>query len=152
MKAECPNPRVETKFTGQCNLCQREGHRARDCPEKPPVLCRNCDGGGKPERMSWSLKEAFETRVSASISWQSRSRTCFLLSHSWISKATVISSLWSATDSATSLPDPVRERSSPKTWQRISPDSRTLVSRSRMARESATTVMASDIPRLLAPR
>lgn len=46
MKSDCPNPRVEREFIGQCNLCQRDGHRAKDCPEKPAVVCRNCNAEG----------------------------------------------------------------------------------------------------------
>ena len=42
-KAECTNERV---FTGTCRVCEKEGHMAKDCPEKPPQVCRNCGEEG----------------------------------------------------------------------------------------------------------
>ncbi|KAI6487947.1 hypothetical protein MCOR11_008647 [Pyricularia oryzae] len=33
-------------FDGTCNLCGKDGHRKRDCPEKPPQLCANCQEEG----------------------------------------------------------------------------------------------------------
>ncbi|KAL8689282.1 MAG: hypothetical protein Q9218_005014 [Villophora microphyllina] len=42
-KAECTNPRV---FSGTCRVCQKEGHAARDCPDKPAPVCRNCKEEG----------------------------------------------------------------------------------------------------------
>jgi hypothetical protein len=42
-KADCPNPRV---FKGTCRICEKEGHPAVDCPERPPDVCKNCLGQG----------------------------------------------------------------------------------------------------------
>lgn len=41
-KADCINPRLERPFTGTCHICEQEGHRAAECPDKPAVQCRNC--------------------------------------------------------------------------------------------------------------
>ena len=49
-KAECPNPRV---FKGACRVCNKEGHPASECPDKPPEVCRNCQKEG-----SWSLPKS----------------------------------------------------------------------------------------------
>lgn len=38
-KAECPKPRV---FKGTCRICEKEGHPAAECPERPPDVCKNC--------------------------------------------------------------------------------------------------------------
>lgn len=46
-KAECPNPKVDRPFKGTCRLCNEEGHRAGDCPQKPPSVCKNCLKEGK---------------------------------------------------------------------------------------------------------
>jgi len=46
-KADCPNPKVEREFTGECRLCNESGHRAADCPTKPPVKCMNCKEEGQ---------------------------------------------------------------------------------------------------------
>lgn len=43
-KAECPNPRV---FKGPCRICDKEGHPAAECPERPPDVCKNCKMEGK---------------------------------------------------------------------------------------------------------
>lgn len=48
-KADCPNPRVEREFTGTCHVCEKEGHMAKDCPDKPPQVCRNCHEEGEPQ-------------------------------------------------------------------------------------------------------
>ena len=45
-KAECTNERVEREFTGTCHFCEKEGHRASNCPEKPAEICRNCKKEG----------------------------------------------------------------------------------------------------------
>ena len=45
-KADCPNPKVERPFTGQCRICNEEGHPAAQCPSKPPTTCRNCGQEG----------------------------------------------------------------------------------------------------------
>lgn len=29
-------------FDGTCNLCGKDGHRKRDCPDKPAEVCANC--------------------------------------------------------------------------------------------------------------
>lgn len=42
-KADCPNPRV---FTGTCRICEKQGHPAALCPDKPPVKCFNCKQEG----------------------------------------------------------------------------------------------------------
>lgn len=42
-KADCPNPRVERAFTGTCNICSEEGHRAADCPQN---VCKFCEKTG----------------------------------------------------------------------------------------------------------
>ena len=49
-KAECTNDRVERPFTGTCRLCEQEGHRAAECPLKPPTLCKICKVEGKATR------------------------------------------------------------------------------------------------------
>ena len=45
-KADCPNPRVEREFTGNCRVCNEVGHRAAECPQKPPSKCKICDQEG----------------------------------------------------------------------------------------------------------
>lgn len=40
------NERVERPFTGTCRHCQKEGHRAAECPDKPPETCRICGKHG----------------------------------------------------------------------------------------------------------
>ncbi|KUJ18422.1 uncharacterized protein LY89DRAFT_48531 [Mollisia scopiformis] len=45
-KAECTNEAVAREFTGTCRLCDQQGHRAADCPSKPPTICRNCEQEG----------------------------------------------------------------------------------------------------------
>lgn len=42
-KSDCTNPRV---FKGTCRLCEKEGHPAAECPDKPPVKCFNCKEEG----------------------------------------------------------------------------------------------------------
>lgn len=42
-KSECPKPRV---FKGTCRICEKEGHPAVDCPERPPDVCKNCQAEG----------------------------------------------------------------------------------------------------------
>lgn len=46
-KVDCPNPRV---FSGECRVCNKEGHMAKDCPEKPPQVCKNCQEEGKKDQ------------------------------------------------------------------------------------------------------
>lgn len=41
-KSDCTNPKVERAFTGTCNICSEEGHRASQCPQKPAEPCNNC--------------------------------------------------------------------------------------------------------------
>ncbi|KAI5287023.1 hypothetical protein KEM54_006299 [Ascosphaera aggregata] len=38
-KAECTKPRV---FRGTCRICEKEGHPASECPDRPPDICKNC--------------------------------------------------------------------------------------------------------------
>jgi hypothetical protein len=45
-KAECPNEAVAREFTGTCRVCEEVGHRASDCPNKPPEVCKNCQQEG----------------------------------------------------------------------------------------------------------
>lgn len=45
-KAECPNEAVTREFTGTCRICETVGHRASNCPNKPPEICRNCQQEG----------------------------------------------------------------------------------------------------------
>ncbi len=45
-KADCPNPAVPREFSGTCRLCEKEGHRAADCPDAPPRMCKNCGEEG----------------------------------------------------------------------------------------------------------
>ena len=47
MKAECTNERLPRAFDGECRLCSKTGHLARDCPEKPAQVCRNCKAEGE---------------------------------------------------------------------------------------------------------
>lgn len=42
-KAECPHPKV---FTGTCNSCGDEGHPAALCPNRGPIVCKNCKEEG----------------------------------------------------------------------------------------------------------
>lgn len=43
-KADCPQPRV---FKGTCRICEKEGHPAAECPERPPLVCHNCKTEGQ---------------------------------------------------------------------------------------------------------
>ena len=45
-KVDCPNPKVERPFTGECRYCHQEGHRAIDCPEKLDEKCKNSQQQG----------------------------------------------------------------------------------------------------------
>lgn len=42
-KADCPNAEV---FTGTCNICNKPNHKASECPDRGPVLCKNCNQEG----------------------------------------------------------------------------------------------------------
>ncbi|KAG8529517.1 uncharacterized protein KY384_006154 [Bacidia gigantensis] len=42
-KADCTEPRV---FKGTCRHCNKEGHPARECPDKPAQKCKNCQEEG----------------------------------------------------------------------------------------------------------
>lgn len=37
---------IQREFTGTCRLCDQQGHRASDCPSKPPPFCVNCQQDG----------------------------------------------------------------------------------------------------------
>lgn len=39
---ECTNEAVPREFSGTCRICEKVGHRATDCPDKPPSICKNC--------------------------------------------------------------------------------------------------------------
>ncbi|CZT41586.1 related to hexamer-binding protein HEXBP [Rhynchosporium secalis] len=41
-KQECTNETVVREFSGTCRICEMVGHRATDCPSKPPSICKNC--------------------------------------------------------------------------------------------------------------
>jgi hypothetical protein len=45
-KVDCTNPKVERAFTGACRVCEKEGHRASECPDKPADMCRICKQEG----------------------------------------------------------------------------------------------------------
>lgn len=45
-KADCTNPQIDRPFTGICRICDKEGHRAADCPDKPAEICRTCGQEG----------------------------------------------------------------------------------------------------------
>ena len=42
-KAECTEERVDDR---KCRLCDKTGHISRDCPDKPPAKCNNCQQEG----------------------------------------------------------------------------------------------------------
>lgn len=42
-KIECTKPRV---FKGACRICDKEGHPASECPDKPADVCKNCKQEG----------------------------------------------------------------------------------------------------------
>ncbi|RMY54795.1 hypothetical protein D0865_04528, partial [Hortaea werneckii] len=42
---DCPEREPEI-----CRNCQKEGHRAKDCTEERVIICRNCDGQGHTAR------------------------------------------------------------------------------------------------------
>lgn len=54
-KAECPNP--PSSFSGVCRICEKDGHLAKDCPDKKAMLCLNCRQEGH------SAKECKNNRV-----------------------------------------------------------------------------------------
>ena len=37
---------MDQPFTGTCRICEKEGHRASDCPDKPAIVCRLCNQEG----------------------------------------------------------------------------------------------------------
>ncbi|EER45443.1 zinc knuckle transcription factor [Histoplasma capsulatum var. duboisii H88] len=43
VKKECTKPRV---FKGACRTCDKEGHPASECPDKPADVCKNCKQEG----------------------------------------------------------------------------------------------------------
>lgn len=43
-KADCPNPRSMEGVI--CRACNKDGHMARDCPDKAPMACRRCGEKG----------------------------------------------------------------------------------------------------------
>lgn len=61
-KTECTNPEVPREFTGTCRVCEKQGHRAAECPDASPPICKNCAEEGMPIVDSLCL-----------------SRTCFLI-------------------------------------------------------------------------
>lgn len=47
MKSDCPNESGPNRpFTGTCRVCEQEGHRAADCPTRPPQICVGCGEEG----------------------------------------------------------------------------------------------------------
>lgn len=54
-KADCTNERVARPFTGTCNLCQEEGHRASECPTAPPKVCKNCEESETEGKLIYSI-------------------------------------------------------------------------------------------------
>ncbi len=45
-KADCTNEAVAREFSGTCRHCNEQGHRAADCPTRPPLQCNNCKEEG----------------------------------------------------------------------------------------------------------
>ena len=45
-KADCTNETIAREFTGTCRVYKQVGHRASDCPNKPPEICKNCQEEG----------------------------------------------------------------------------------------------------------
>jgi len=45
-KVDCQNPRIERPFIGNCRVCEQEGHRAADCPQKAALICKACGSEG----------------------------------------------------------------------------------------------------------
>ncbi|KHJ34961.1 putative zinc knuckle transcription factor protein [Erysiphe necator] len=41
----CQN-QTPREFTGNCRICDEQGHRANECPNKPATICRNCQEEG----------------------------------------------------------------------------------------------------------
>lgn len=53
--AESPNPLAS--FAGACRVCQKNGHLAKDCPDKTPMLCHNC------RKIGHTAKDCKDNRV-----------------------------------------------------------------------------------------
>jgi hypothetical protein len=44
-------------FREKCNVCEKEGHKAGECPKKKSLTCRNCMKKGHTEEFCWELEK-----------------------------------------------------------------------------------------------
>ena len=45
-----------TEFKFSCNLCGKNGHKAKDCPQRDKIKCKHCGQTGHKKATCWKLE------------------------------------------------------------------------------------------------
>ena len=45
-----------TEFKFSCNLCGKNGHKAKDCPQRDKIKCKHCSRMGHKKATCWKLE------------------------------------------------------------------------------------------------
>ena len=45
-----------TEFKFSCNLCGKNGHKAKDCPQRDKIKCKHCGRTGHKKATCWKLE------------------------------------------------------------------------------------------------